>query len=95
MFLNIKWSRLVKTIQKRDILVRFLNGLNHLKTNLQNVRILNEPGFRMVGFRIPTVMLFLCSLGGYQVYANISISDAELLNSQQLTRPACVRLKGV
>ena len=39
--LYIKWSSLI----------------NHSKTDLQNVRFSNESGFRMVGFRIPTVFI--------------------------------------
>ena len=36
-----------------------IEWLTHSKSDLQNVRILNDSGFRMVRFRIPTVFGFL------------------------------------
>ena len=58
MFLNIKWSRLVKTIRKRDILVRFFEWFEPFENQPSKCQDLNETGFRMVGFLIPTVLMF-------------------------------------
>ena len=51
----MKRSRLIQTIRKPDVLSGF-RMVDHLKTGrFKNVRFSNESGFRMVGFRIPTV----------------------------------------
>ena len=58
-FMFKKRSRLIyhsKTGLKCPV---FKQSRHHLKTDLQNVRFSNDSGFRMVGFRIPTVLHYV------------------------------------
>ena len=51
-----KWSRLIYHLKTGLKCPVFEWSRDHLKTDLQNVRFSNDSGFRMVGFRIPTVL---------------------------------------
>ena len=57
--LNIKWSRLIDH-SKTGLKCPVFEWFESFETDLQNVRISNESGFRMVGFRIPTVLHYAC-----------------------------------